>query len=149
MIPSFQLQTCNDTLIHKDILEKFNMPITSSVNSDENIQLSDQVTDFENDQLLMHQIEFSDSENAISHDCNSMELETNDEMINTREESGNVINYTFIGNGLILIEGSQVDFDDETKDSTNDLGLLNGLSSLFITFLLHINFCFSKRIIQL
>ncbi|XP_031616845.1 uncharacterized protein LOC116336834 [Contarinia nasturtii] len=105
------------------------MPITSSVNS-EDIQLSNQVTDFGNDQILMHQVEFSDSENAISHDCNSIKLETNGEMISSRDESENVINYTFIGNGLILIEGSQVDFDDETKDSSHDLGLLNGIDFL-------------------
>lgn len=162
MIPSVQFQSCNDSLttaIHKDYLEKFDMPIVSSLNSDDDIQLSDQSTtnnintsstsaiipnatntatvtaiaasaaQFDSDQILMHQIEFSDSDIAISQDCHSIELETSDEMIATCDDTAqNIINYTIIGNGLILIEGPPMDFDDETKDSGNNLRALKGVS---------------------
>lgn len=131
MIPSVQFQSCNDNFaIHKDILEKFNMPIVSSINPDDDI--SDQATQFQNDQILMHQVEFSDSDIAISQDCHSIELETNDEMIASCDNGKNIFNYTIIGNGLILIEGSQIDYDDETKDNSNDLHSLKGLPSNFI-----------------
>lgn len=133
MIPSVQYHSCNDTLttIHKDILEKFDMPITSSINSNEDMQLSDQTAQFENDQILMHQVEFSGSEIAISQDCHSIELETSGDMIAACGDSQNIINYTIIGNGLILIEGSQIDFDEETKDSANDLRPLKGSNYSF------------------
>lgn len=159
MIPSVQFQSCNDTLttaIHKDYLEKFDMPIVSSLNSDDNIQLSDQSTtnniipnatntakvtaiaasaaQFDIDQIVMHQIEFSDSDIAISQDCHSIELETSDEMIATCDDTAqNIINYTIIGNGLFLIEGPPMDFDDETKDSGNNLRALKGVSILFFS----------------
>lgn len=124
MIPSVQFQSCNDTLttIHKDILEKLDLPMattTMSLCSDNDIQLPVDATQFESDQILMHQVEFNESDIAISQDCHSIELGTSDEMIDGTE---NIINYTIIGNGLILIEGSQMDFDEETKDGrTNDL----------------------------
>lgn len=121
MIPSVQFQSCNDPLtsIHKDNLEKFDLPMTTSLHPDSDIQLPVDATQFESDQILMHQVEFNESDIAISQDCHSIELGTSDEMIDGTE---NIINYTIIGNGLILIEGSQVDFDEETKDGrTNDL----------------------------
>lgn len=132
MIPSVQFQSCNDNLItiHKDILEKFDMPIVSSINSDEDA--NDQTTQFDSDQLLMHQVEYCDSDIAIEQDCHSIELETSDDMITTCENTDNIINYTIIGNGLILIEGSQLDFDDETIDSSTDLRSLKGLKSVEI-----------------
>lgn len=126
MIPSVQFQSCNDPLtsIHKDILEKFDLPMTTSLHSDSDIQLPVDATQFESDQILMHQVEFNESDIAISQDCHSIELGTGDEMIDGTE---NIINYTIIGNGLILIEGSQVDFDEETKDgTTNDLLPIKG-----------------------
>lgn len=126
MIPSVQFQSCNDPLtsIHKDILEKFDLPMTTSLHSDSDIQLPVDATQFESDQILMHQVEFNESDIAISQDCHSIELGTSDEMIDGTE---NIINYTIIGNGLILIEGSQVDFDEETKDgTTNDLLPIKG-----------------------
>lgn len=143
MIPSVQFQSCNDTLttIQKDYLEKFDMPVASSLNSDNDIQLSDQTTQFDSDQILMHQIEFSDSDIAISQDCHSIELETSDEMIAACDDTQNIINYTIIGNGLILIEGSQMDFDDETKDSSNDLKPINGALTQSFTFFLPFLWC--------
>lgn len=137
MIPSVQFQSCNDTLstIHQDYLEKFDMPIATSLNSDDDIQLCDQSTQFDSDQILMHQIEFSDSDIAISQDCHSIELETSDEMIASCGDNQNIINYTIIGNGLILIEGSQMDFDDETKDNINDLKPLKGASTVYFYFI--------------
>lgn len=147
MIPSVQFQTCNDTVtstIHKDIFEKFDLPANvSSVNSEQNIRLSTtttsaaaatttttaQATQFQsNHQLLMHQVEFDESEEiAISQDYQSIEVETADEMITAAcDDAKKIINYTIIGNGLILIEGPQMDFDDETKDSLNDLRPING-----------------------
>lgn len=134
MIPSVQFQTCNDTVtstIHKDIFEKFDLPTVSTVNSEQNIQLTTttQATQFSSDhQLLMHQVEFDESEIAISQDCQSIEVETADEMISAAacDTAKKIINYTIIGNGLILIEGPQMDFDDETKDSLNDLRPING-----------------------
>lgn len=126
MIPSVQFQSCNDPLtsIHKDILEKFDLPMTTSLHSDSDIQLPVDATQFESDQILMHQVEFNESDIAISQDCHSIELGTSDEMIDGTE---NIINYTIIGNGLILIEGSQVDFGEETKDgTTNDLLPIKG-----------------------
>lgn len=130
MIPSVQFQSCNDALttIHKEILEKFDLPITTSPHSDNNdIQLPIEATQFESDQILMHQVEFNDSDIALSQDCHSIELETSDEMITSCGNTENIINYTIIGNGLFLIEGSQVDFDEETKDSsTNDLRQFKG-----------------------
>lgn len=76
----------------------------------------------------MHQVEFDESEIAISQDCQSIEVETADEMISAAacDTAKKIINYTIIGNGLILIEGPQMDFDDETKDSLNDLRPING-----------------------
>lgn len=138
MIPSVQYQTCNDNTlmtnttttnaIHKDILEKFDMPmpplsLTSNNNCDDVIQLTNQMThDFESDQQIMHQVEFNDSDIAISHDCNPIELQTNGETIDAvNDDNGQIINYTIIGNGLILIDGSQFHFDDETKNICNDL----------------------------
>lgn len=140
MIPSVQFQSCNDTVtIHKEIFEKFNLPIVSNVNSEQNIQLStaQASTQFQSDhQLLMHQIEFDESEIAISQDCQSIEVETADEMITAaRDDAKKIINYTIIGNGLILIEGPQMDFDDETKDGLNDLRPING------SFVLNDNNC--------
>lgn len=132
MIPSVQFQSCNDTVttIHKDILEKFDLNSASSLNPDQDIQLSAQAAQFDSDQILMHQVEFNESDIAISQDCHSIEVETSDEMIAACDaDANNVINYTIIGNGLILIEGSQMDFDDETKDSSDDLRPLNGLFS--------------------
>lgn len=130
MIPSVQFQSCNDALttIHKDILEKFDLPITTSPHSDNHdIQLPVEATQFESDQILMHQVEFNDSDIALSQDCHSIELETSDEMITSCGDTENIINYTIIGNGLFLIEGSQMDFDEETKDSsTNDLRQIKG-----------------------
>lgn len=131
MIPSVQFQSCTENLaIHKDILEKFDMPIVSNISPEDDA--SEQATHFQNDQILMHQVEFSDSDIAISQDCHSIELETSDEMIASCNDTKNIINYTIIGNGLILIEGSQVDYDDETKDNSNDLHALKGASSNFI-----------------
>lgn len=129
MIPSVQFQSCNDTVttIHKDILEKFDLTSASSLNSDQDMQLSAQAAQFDSDQILMHQVAFNESDIAISQDCHSIEVETSDEMITACDANAeNVINYTIIGNGLILIEGSQMDFDDETKDSSNDLRPMNG-----------------------
>lgn len=127
MIPSVQFQSCNDALttIHKDILEKFDLPILSS-NSDDDIQLTGAQEHFAADEILMQQVVFNDSEMAISQDC--IELETSDEMI-ACGDTENFINYTIIGNGLIVIEGSQMDYDDETKDSTNDLRPIKGAIS--------------------
>lgn len=143
MIPSVQFQSCNDTVtstIHKDIFEKFDLPTVSSLNSEQNIQLSTttaQATQFQrDDQLLMHQVEFDETEIAISQDCHSIEVETADEMITAAcDDAKKIINYTIIGNGLILIEGPQMDFDDETKDGLNDLRPING------SFILNDNNC--------
>lgn len=144
MIPSVQLQSCNDTVtstIHKDIFEKFDLPTVSAVNSEQSIQLTrttTQATPFPSDhQLLMHQVELDESEMAISQDCQSIEVETADGLINAAacDNTKKIINYTIIGNGLILIEGSQADFDDETKDGLNDLLPMNG------SFILNDNNC--------
>lgn len=105
--------------------------MASSLSTDQDIQLTAQSTPFDSDQILMHQIELCDSDIAISQDCHSIELETSDEMIAACDQTQNIINYTIIGNGLILIEGSQVDFDDETKDSMNDLRPLKGTLIVF------------------
>lgn len=75
----------------------------------------------------MHQVEFNESEMAISQDYHSIEVETANEMITAPcNDAKKIINYTIIGNGLILIEGPQLDFDDETKDSLNGLRPING-----------------------
>lgn len=128
MIPSVQFQSCNDavTTIHKDILEKLDLPSASSINTEQNIQLSRQTVKFDSNEILMHSDEFNDSDIAVKHNYHSIEVETTDEMITTCDDAENVINYTIIGNGLILIEGSQMDFDDDTKDNTNDLPSING-----------------------
>lgn len=130
MIPSVQFQSCNDTVttIHKDILEKLDLPSASSRNSDEEIQLSTQPVNFDTEQILMHSAEFNDSDDITSsQDYHSIEVETSDDLITTCGDGENVINYTIIGNGLILIEGSQMDFDDDAKDNANDLRPINGL----------------------
>lgn len=125
--------------IHKDIFEKFDRPTVSSVNSQQNVQLStaQATTQFQSDhQLLMHQVEFDESETAILQDCQSIEMETADGMIAAScNDAKKIINYTIIGNGLILIEGPQMDFDDETKDSLNGLRPVNG------SFILNDNNC--------
>lgn len=150
MIPSVQFQSCNDTLttIHKDILDKFDLPITMSLHSDNDMQLAGEATQFESDQILMHPVEFNDSDINLSQDCHSIELETSDEMIAPCDDTQNIINYTIIGNGLILIEGSQVDFDEETKDgsSANDLRPIKGSTQHFDSiFFCRFSFYFSSE----
>lgn len=132
MIPSVQFQSCNET-IHKDILEKLDLPSASSLNSDQDIQLSTQPVNFDSEQMLMHSTGFNDCDDITSsQDYHSIEVETSDDLITTCGDDENVINYTIIGNGLILIEGSQMDFDDDAKDISNDLRPLNGLYNKYI-----------------
>lgn len=129
MIPTVQMISNSNMLtnIHPDILEKFSLTITPNpsqiLNSEREI-----VGDIQESQS-MQQISCSDEQKYISHEeflkyYNEMRSisvsQMDDNIPNSPNNNTTLSNCTIIGNGLIVIDGSQIDIDDDGAYSSNN-----------------------------
>lgn len=134
MIPSVQLLSNSGTLsIIQNELEKFDLPITPrsspTVSIDGEIQMTTQSNRFNdhynNEQMMMHHESIGDNFETINMDSveipNEVEINDDNDENSICIDNDNVMNYTIIGNGLILnvIDESEVEIDDGTNDSCN------------------------------
>lgn len=136
MIPTVQMISNSNmfTNIHPDILEKFSLTITPNpspiLNSEREI-----VEVIQDTQAVQH-ISCNGAQKYISHEeflkyyndmrsisVSQMDLNTrsiDDNNSNSPNNDATMPNCTFIGNGLIVIDGSQIDIDDDGAYSSNN-----------------------------
>lgn len=159
--------------IHKDVLDKFALSITpipspiSNTEADEEesvdeLQSIDQSTlSFETEQNDEPQ-KFIDHEDVFNY-CNELKFISNgrtdgtvesvltngngirkiDRETSNCDDNNTVVNYTIIGNGLIVIDGAEIEIDEETYDSNKedqyDMQFIEGMD-----YLVTIRFTFGK-----
>lgn len=124
------------TNIHPDILEKFSLTITPNPSPILNHSGREMVEVIQDSQA-MQQISCNGEQKYISHDeflkyynemrsisVNQMDVNTvSIDEINSNSpnnDDATISNCTIIGNGLIVIDGSQIDVDDDGAHSSNN-----------------------------
>lgn len=133
MIPTVQMISNSNMLtnINPDILEKFSLTI--SPNSSPILNSEREIVGVIQESQTMQQISCNGEQKYISHEdflkyyrsisVNQMDINTvsiDDNNSNSPNNDATISNCTIIGNGLIVIDGSQIDMDDDGAYSSNN-----------------------------
>lgn len=153
--------------IHKEILDKFALSITPIASPNSNTEEDEEEEEMEEELQSIEQTsmpfedeledeqEYIEQEEIYDHcaaqmdvgnvetikDSNSIEMNSFDEENSTCLTNESVMNYTIIGNGLIVIDGTEIEIDEETSDSNklvqSGLQFVEGLDLFSLFFGAH------------
>lgn len=137
MIPTVQMISNSNsmlTTIHPDILEKFSLTIAPNPSPISNRQRG--IVEVIQESQGMQQITCNGEQKYISHEeflryynemrsisVNQMDINTvsiDDNNSNSPNNDATISNCTIIGNGFIVIDGSQIDINDDAPYSSNN-----------------------------
>lgn len=129
MIPTVQMISNSNMLtnMHPDILEKFSLTVTP--NPSEILNSEREIVEVIQESQDMQQVSCNGEQKFISHEeffkyyseMRSISVsQIDDNNPNSPNNDAALSNCTIIGNGLIVIDGSQIDIDDDGAYSSNN-----------------------------